>query len=338
MINDTGGIAGHKIRFIALDDGYNPARTVELTRKLVEQENVLVMFDSIGTPTNAAVRKYLNDRGVPQLFVGSGATQWGDPAHYPWSMGWQPSYGAEARVFAAYIKANLPAAKVAILYQNDDYGKDYIAGLRAVFGADYDKRIVATASYEPTDATVDSQIISLAASGAGAFVNITSPKFAAQAIRKAYDIGWHPAQFLNSVSTGVAAVLTPAGLEKSVGLIAPGYFKDPTDPQFKGDKGVAEYAAWAAKYPPGSRPQELFAVYGYSVAQTMVQVLRQAGGDLTRANVLKQATDLKGLALPMLMPGITIDTSKTEYYPIHRMRLQRFDGTRWVPFGPVIEG
>jgi branched-chain amino acid transport system substrate-binding protein len=338
MINDQGGINGRKIEFDSLDDGYSPPKTLEQTRKLVEEGNALLLFGSVGTPTNNAVRKYLNDKHVPQLFVGSGATMWGDPSRFPWTMGWQPSYQSEAQIFAAYIKSTLPAGKVGVLYQNDDYGKDYLAGLKSAFGADYKNRVVAEVSYEASDATIDSQIIALQASGADVFVNITNPKAAAQAIRKAFDIGWHPTQFLNSAAVSVDAVLTPAGLDKSTGVIAAAYFKDPGDAAVQKDPAYADYAAWAAKYLPDARPQDYFNVYGYSVAQTLVQVLKQCGDDLSRGNVMRQAANLKDLALPMLLPGIRINTSPTSFFPIHQMTLQRFDGKRWVLFGPGIDG
>jgi branched-chain amino acid transport system substrate-binding protein len=338
MINDQGGVNGHMIELDSLDDGYSPPKTLEQTRKLVEETNVLLMFGSVGTPTNNAVRKYLNDKQVPQLFVGSGATMWGDPARFPWTMGWQPSYQSEAQVFAAYIKTALPNGKIAVLYQNDDYGKDYLAGLKNAFGDDSKNRIVAEAAYEAADATVDSQIIQLQASGADVFVNITNPKAAAQAIRKAFDVGWHPTQFLNSAAVSVDAVLAPAGLERSAGVIAAAYFKDPSDPQVVKDPAYADYAAFVAKYLPESKPQEYFNVYGYSVAQTLVQVLKQCGDDLSRANVMRQAANLQDLALPMLLPGIKIGTTPTSFFPIHQMTLQRFDGKSWVLFGPVING
>jgi branched-chain amino acid transport system substrate-binding protein len=338
MINDQGGVNGRMIELHSLDDGYSPPKTLEQTRKLVEETNVLLMFGSVGTPTNNAVRKYLNDKQVPQLFVGSGATMWGDPARFPWTMGWQPSYQSEAQVFAAYIKTALPNGKIAVLYQNDDYGKDYLAGLKNAFGAEGKNRIIAEATYEAADATVDSQIIALQASGADVFVNITNPKAAAQAIRKAFDIGWHPTQFLNSAAVSVDAVLAPAGLERSAGVIAAAYFKDPSDPQVVKDPAYADYAAFVAKYLPESKPQEYFNVYGYSVAQTLVQVLKQCGNDLSRANVMRQAANLQDLALPMLLPGIKIGTTPTSFFPIHQMTLQRFDGKSWVLFGPVING
>jgi len=338
MINDQGGIDGRKIELESLDDGYSPPKTLEQTRKLVEEGNALLMFDSIGTPTNNAVHKYLNDKQVPQLFVGSGATMWGDPARFPWTMGWQPSYQSEAQIFVSYIKANLPNGKVGVLYQNDDYGKDYLAGLKNAFGAEYKARVVAEVSYEASDATVDSQIIALQGSGADVFVNITNPKSAAQAIRKAFDIGWRPTQFLNSAAVSIDAVLAPAGLEKSAGVIAAAYFKDPSDPEVQKDPAYADYAAWVAKYLPETKPQEFYNVYGYSVAQTLVQALKQCGDDLSRGNVMRQAANLKDLALPMLLPGIKINTSPTSFFPIHQMALQRFDGKSWVLFGPVIDG
>jgi ABC-type branched-subunit amino acid transport system substrate-binding protein len=336
-VNDDGGINGRKIDFLSLDDAYSPPRTVEQTRRLVEQDQVLLMFQQLGTPSNTAVHKYLNAKKVPQLFVATGASKWGDPKHFHWTMGWQPNYQTEARIYARYILENKPAGKIAVLYQNDDYGKDYLKGFKDGLGAKA-AMIVAEASYEVTDPTVDSQMVTLKASGADVFFNITTPKFAAQAIRKAYDIDWKPMHFLNNVSNSVGSVLTPAGLEKAVGVISSAYLKDPTDPQWKDDQAFRDWTAWMKKYNPDGNLADTFNVYGYSVAQTMAQVLKQCGDELTRENVMRQAANLKGFTVPMLLPGIKIDTSPTDYYPIEQMQLMKFNGKTWDLFGSAIGG
>jgi branched-chain amino acid transport system substrate-binding protein len=336
MINDQGGINGRKINLISLDDGYSPPRTVEQIRRLVEEEEVLFTFQTLGTPPNTAIQKYMNAKKVPHLFVATGATKWGDPEHYPWTMGWQPPYQHESHIYAKYLLKNKPNAKIAILYQNDDYGKDYLKGFKDGLGDKAASMIVAEASYEVTDPSIDTQIVTLQASGADTFFNITTPKFAAQAIRKVYDIGWKPLQFLNNVSISVAAVLQPAGLDKSAGLISIAFFKDPTDPTWKDDKAVKDYVAFMKKYYPEGNPDDGFNVYGYSVAQTLVPVLKQCGDDLTRENIMRQAASLKDLEVPMLLPGIRINTSPTDYYPIEQVQLIRFDGKTWVRFGELM--
>ena len=336
MINDQGGINGRKITFTSLDDGYSPPRTVEQTRRLVEQENVLLDFQPLGTPTNSAIRKYLNDQKVPQLFVATGATKWGDPQHYPWTMGWQPPYQMEGHAYAKYILEKLPNAKIGVLYQNDDYGKDYVKGLKDGLGDKAAAMIVKEVTYEVTDPTIDSQIVTLQASGADVFYNVTIPKFAAQAIRKTYDIGWKPVQFLNSVSASLATVLIPAGLEASKGIITVQYLKDPTDPRWKDDQGYKDWVGWMDKYYPGGDKTDVFNVYGYTVAATLVQALKQCGDDLSRENVMRQAANLHDLELPMLLPGIRINTSPTNFYPISQEQLARFNGKTWELFGEVI--
>jgi branched-chain amino acid transport system substrate-binding protein len=336
-INDEGGINGRKINFISLDDGYSPPRTVEQIRKLVEQDQVLLIFQSLGTPTNTAVHQYLNAKKVPQLFVATGATKWGQPKKFPWTIGWQPNYQSEARIYAKYILDHKPEGKIGILYQNDDYGKDYLTGFKAGLGDQAAKMIVAEQSYEVTDPTVDSQIISLKNSGADIFFNITTPKFAAQAIRKAADIGWKPLHFLNNVSNSVGSVLTPAGLDKSVGLITSLYQKDPTDPQWQDSPEYLDWVKWMDKYNSAGEKTDQFNVYGYNAAMTLVQVLKQCGDDLTRANIMRQAANLKNLELPMLLPGVVINTSPTDFYPIESMQLAKFDGEKWVLFGDVID-
>ena len=338
MINEQGGINGRKINFISRDDGYSPPKAVELVRQLVEQDQVLLMFDPLGTPSNTAIQGYLNDNKVPQLFVATGADKWNDPKNHPWTMGWQPSYRIEARIYARYILKNLPNAKIAVLYQNDDFGKDYLIGLREVLGAKADKMIVATQSYETTDPTVDSQVVALQGSGADVLVTAATPKFAAQAIRKVFDIGWKPTHFLTNVSISVKAVLQPAGPEKGVGIVTAGYLKEATDPQWQNTPEYKEWLAWMQKYNPSGNVADGNNAFGYSVAQTMVAVLKASGDNLTRENIMKQAASIHNLTLPMLLPGITVSTSADDFAPIKQMQLEKFDGTTWQLFGEVISG
>jgi len=336
MINDHGGINGRTIKLISLDDGYSPPKTVEQMRQLVEEDHVLADFGSLGTPTNSAIQKYMNAKKVPQLFVATGATKWGDPEHFPWTMGWQPTYQTEGHIFARYILEHEPNAKIAILYQNDDYGKDYVKGLKDGLGTKANALIVKEVTYETSDPTIDSQIVSLQSSGANVFYNVSIPKFAAQAIRKSYDIGWKPLQLLNSVSASVAATLKPAGIDKSIGIITLLYLKDPTDPQWHNNKGYEDWLAWMKKYYPGGDRTDVNNVYGYSVAQSMAQVLKQCGNNLTRENIMKQAANLHQ-TLPMLLPGVTVSTGPTQFFPIREMQLARFDGKIWKLFGNVIK-
>jgi branched-chain amino acid transport system substrate-binding protein len=336
MINEQGGINGRKINLISLDDGYSPPRTVEQIRRLVEEEEVLFTFHTLGTPPNTAIHKYMNAKKVPQLFVATGATKWGDPEHYPWTMGWQPTYQHESHIYAKYLLKNKPNAKIAILYQNDDYGKDYLKGFKDGLGDKAASMIVAEVSYEVSDPSIDTQIVSLQASGADTFFNITTPKFAAQAIRKSYDIGWKPLHLLNNVSTSVATVLQPAGLDKSVGLISSAYVKDPTDPSWKDDPGMKDYYAFMKKYYPDGNPADVSNAVAYSVAQTLVQVLKQCGDDLTRENVMRQAANLKDLEVSLALPGIKINTTPTDFYAIEQLQLVRFDGKTWVRFGELM--
>jgi len=333
-VNAEGGINGRKITFITLDDGYNPAKAVEQARKLVEQEEVLLLFQSLGTPSNSAIHKYMNQRKVPQLFVATGATKWGDPKNFPWTMGWQPSYQSEAKVFARHLLETKPDGKVAVLYQNDDYGKDYLEGFEAGLGDKAKTMIVAKASYEVTDATVDSQMVSLKSSGADVFFNVTTPKFAAQAIKKAAELDWKPLHYLNSVSNSVASVMKPAGVQAGIGIISGFYIMDPTDPNFQAAKGYRDWEAWMDKYNPGGDKKDNFNVYGYTVAQTLEQVLKQCGDELTRANVMKQAAGLD-MTLPMLIDGINVKTGPNDFYPVEREELRRFDGTSWASIGKV---
>jgi branched-chain amino acid transport system substrate-binding protein len=336
MVNDQGGINGRKINFISLDDGYSPPRTVEQIRKLVEEEEVLLTFQNLGTAHNTAIHKYMNAKKVPQLFLSTGASKWGDPEHFPWTMGWLPPYQHESRIYAKYLLKNKPEGKIAILYQNDDYGKDYLKGFKEGLGDKAAKMIVAEVTYEATDPTIDSQIVSLQSSGADVFFDISIPKFAAQAIRKAYDIGWRPLHVINNVSSSVATVLQPAGLEKSVGVISSQFVKDPTDPAWKDDKAIRNYVAFMKRYYPDGNPDDILNVYGYAAAQTLVQVLKQCGDDLTRANVMRQAANLKNLEVLGLLPGISVNTSPTDFYPLKQVQLMRFDGKRWVHFGEVL--
>jgi branched-chain amino acid transport system substrate-binding protein len=338
MLNEQGGINGRKINFISRDDGYSPPKTVELVRKLVEEDQVLFTFNILGTPPNTAVQGYLNDNKVPQLFVATGADKWNDPKNHPWTMGWQPSYRVEARIYSRYILKNLPNAKIAVLYQNDDFGKDYLTGLREGLGDKAEKMIVATKTYETTDPTVDSQVVALQGSGADTLLTAAIPKFAAQAIRKVYDIGWKPAHFLTNVSISVGSVIRPAGPEKAVGIISASYGKDPTDPQWQNGTEYKDWLAWMQKYNASSNTADTNAVYGYNASQTLIHVLKMCGNDLTRENIMKQAANIQDLKLPMLLPGIVVSTSATDFAPIKQMQLQKFDGTTWQLFGEVISG
>jgi branched-chain amino acid transport system substrate-binding protein len=338
MVNDQGGINGRKINFISRDDGYSPPKALEQVRQLVEQEQVSFLFQTLGTPSNTAIQGYLNDNKVPQLFVATGADKWNDPKGHPWTMGWQPSYRIEARIYARYILKNVPDAKIAILYQNDDFGKDYLTGLREGLGGKAEKMIVATQSYETTDPTVDSQVVALQGSGANVMVTAATPKFAAQAIRKISDLGWKPTHFLSNVSVSVKAVMQPAGPEKGVGIITAAYLKEPTDPQWQNEPEYKEWLAWMQKYDTSANVADANAVYGYTVTQTMVDVLKAAGNNLTRENIMKQAASIHDEKLPMLLPGIVVSTSATDFAPIKQMQLAKFDGTTWKLFGEVISG
>jgi branched-chain amino acid transport system substrate-binding protein len=336
MLNKQGGIKGRKINLLSVDDGANPAKTVEMTRKLVEDDKVLFLVGSAGTANNTAVQRYLNSRKVPQLFIGSGASKWGNYKDYPWSMGWAPDYQTEAAIYAQYILANIPDAKIGILYQNDDFGKDLIAGLRAGLGDRADKMIVAQASYEFTDPTVDSQIITLQASGANVFLNAATPKFAAQAIRKAADIGWKPQQFLAFISSSIGAVLTPAGIDKAAGVMTIQFLKDTSDPKWANDAGMMKYLAFLKEHFPKANPNDFIVAYGYTLIQTCEQVLRQAGDELTHENIMRQAASIKDLELPLLLPGIKINTSPTNYYPVSQAQLSKFNGKSYELIGNVM--
>ncbi len=335
MINAEGGINGRTIEFISYDDGYAPPKTVEQARKLVESDEVALLFQSLGTPTNTAIHKYMNAKKVPQLFVATGATKWGDPENFPWTMGWQPNYQTEAKIYAKHILDNEPDAKIAILYQNDDYGKDYLEGFKAGLG-DKAANIVSELPFEVADPTVDSQIVNMKASGATVFLNVATPKFAAQAIKKADEIGWKPTHYLNNVSSSVGATLTPAGLEASKGVITVGYQMDSTDPQWADNPEFVEWNAFMDKWHPDGDKTSNFTGYGYAVALTLKQVLMQAGDDLSRENIMKEAANLRQVRVPMLLPGITISTAPNDFYPIESMQLMRFNGEGWELFGDII--
>ena len=338
MLNDQGGVNGRKINFISYDDAYSPPKTVEQVRKLVEEDGVLLMLAPLGTPTNSAIQRYLNQKKVPHLFVATGATKWNDPKHFPWTMGWQPNYQSEGHVYAAYILEHQPGGKIGVLYQNDDFGKDYLKGLKDGLGAKATSMIVVEAPYETTDPTVDSQIISMKSAGADVFVNTGIPKFAAQAIRKAAEIDWKPLHVLSSVGSSVGATLRPAGLENAKDIISDGYIKDPTDPTWKDDPGYRDWVAFMDKYYPEGDKTDGGNVYGPSIAQTFVQVVKQCGDNLTRNNIMKEAANLHDFTVPMLLPGIKINTSPTDFAPIKQIQMVRFDGERWKLFGPVLSG
>jgi branched-chain amino acid transport system substrate-binding protein len=337
-INAEGGINGRKINFISYDDAYSPPKTVEQARKLVESDEVLLVFQPLGTPPNSAIHKYMNTKKVPQLFVATGATKWNDPKDFPWTMGWQPNYQSESRIYAKYILKELPNAKIAVLYQNDDYGKDYLKGLKDGLGAKAASMIVAEESFEVTQPTIDSAIVKLKSLNADVFFNVTTPKFAAQAIKKMNEIGWKPVHFLNNVSASIGAVMKPAGFENAQGIISSAYLKDTSDPQWKDDAGMKAFDEFLAKHFPEGNRIDGAVMYGYTVAQALVHVLKQCGDDLTRANVMKQAASIKGLELGGMLPGIKASTSPTDFAPISQLQLMKFKGEKWDLFGDVISG
>ena len=338
MVNDQGGVNGRKINFISYDDAYSPPKTVEQVRKLVEQDGVLLIAGPLGTPTNSAIWHYMNQKKVPQLFVSTGATKWNDPQHFPWTIGWQPNYQIEGHVYASYIMEQRPGGKIGVLYQNDDFGKDYLKGLKDGLGDKAKSMVVVEAAYETTDPTIDSQIIGMKAAGVDVFVNTGIPKFAAQAIRKAAEIQWKPLHILSSVGASVSATLKPAGLENAKDIVSDFYIKDPTDPQWKDDAGYQQWIAFMDKYYPEGDKTDGGNVYGPSNAATVVQVLKQCGDDLSRENVMRQAANLHDLTVPMLLPGITINTGATDFAPVKQVQMARFDGERWHLFGPLITG
>ena len=336
-INAEGGINGRKIKFISYDDAYAPPKAVEQARKLVESDEVLVIFNPLGTPSNTAIEKYLNTKRVPQLFVATGASRWNDPKNFPWTMGWQPSYQSEAHIYAKYLLKEKPDAKIGVLYQNDDFGKDYLKGLKDVLGAK-STMIVAEESYETSEPSIDNHIVKLKAAGVDVFISITTPKFAAQAIKKLAEIDWHPLHILSDVSASVGGVMKPAGFENSQGILSATYVKDGADPQWDNDPGMKKFYAFLEKYYPGGDKLDASVVYGYGVAQTLVQVLKQRGDDLTRANVMKQAANLKNFEPDTLLPGIKINTSPTDYAPIKQQQMMRFKGEKWELIDGIMSG
>ena len=337
MVNEQGGIAGRKITFITYDDGYSPPKTVEQVRRLIEQDRVAFLFNTLGTPTNSAIVRYVNQRKVPHLFLSTGADKWVNYQETPWTIGWQPSYRIEAQIYMKHLLAERPNPKLGILYQNDDFGKDYVIGVRDVLGPRFDS-LVRAVSHEVTDPTVDSQIVSLQNAGCDVLLTATTPKFAAQTIRRVHDLGWKPIHYLPNVSISVGTVMEPAGPEKGVGIITSAYLKDPTDPAWDNDAGMNQWRAFMQKYIPDGDMKDGSYPFAFGVAITLMQVLRQCGNDFSRENVIRQATSLKDLEVPTLLPGIRVNTSPTNYHPIRQMQLQRWIGTTWQRFGGVIEG
>jgi branched-chain amino acid transport system substrate-binding protein len=336
MINDSGGVNGRKINFISYDDGYSPPKTVEQVRKLIESDEVFLIFNALGTPTQNAVQKYHNAKKVPQLFLATGASKWNDPKDFPWTMGFQPSYRVEARIFAKYILKEKPNAKVAVFYANDDFGKDYVAGLKEVFGDKTSSILIAEESYETTEPSIDSHIVKLKGTGADVFVNISTPKFAAQAIKKMAELEWKPMHVMTDVSISIGAVMKPAGLDASEGVLSAGYLMDASDPQWKDNEGMKKFMTFIDKYMPGANISDANLVYGYAAAQTMVQVLKQAGDNLTRENVMKQAASLKDFTPDTLIPGIRINTGPDDFAPIEQLKMMRFKNGQWELFGAII--
>ena len=336
-INSEGGINGRKITFISYDDGYNPAKTVEQARKLVESDEVLLIFNSLGTANNTAIQKYMNAKKVPQLFVSTGAAKWNDPKNFPWTMGWQPSYQVEARIYAAYILKNHPGKTIGVLYQNDDFGKDYVTGLRDGLGDQANKLIVVEASYETTSPTVDSQVVQIKTANPDIFINIATPKFAAQAIKKLGELKWPPIHFLTNVSVSVGSVMKPAGYDNSQGILSAAYLKDPKDPQWKTDAGLNEWRTFMTKWYPEGDQEDAATVFGYGIAQGLEQVLRQCKDDLTRANIMKQAANLN-FEIGIYLPGTRIKTSPTDFAPLEQLQMMRFKGESWELFGPLMSG
>jgi branched-chain amino acid transport system substrate-binding protein len=335
-INAEGGINGRKINFITYDDGYSPPKAVEQARKLVESDEVLVVFNPLGTPSNTAIEKYMNSKKVPQLFVATGATKWNEPKEFPWTMGWQPSYQSEARIYAKYLLKEKPGAKIGVFYQNDDFGKDYLKGLKDGLGAKAASMIIAEEGYETSEPSIDSHIVKLKASGADVFISITTPKFAAQAIKKLAEMNWTPLHIVSNVSASVGGVIKPAGFENAQGILSAAYAKDGADAQWNDDPGMKKFYDFLAKYDPDANKLDGSVVYGYGAAQTLVQVLKQCGDDLTHENVMKQAASLKSFTPDTLLPGVTINTSATDFAPIKQLQMMRFKGEKWELFGEII--
>ena len=336
-LNAEGGINGRKIEFISYDDAYSPPKAVEQARKLVESDEVLLIFNSLGTPSNSAIQNYLNGKKVPQLFVASGAAKWNDPKRFPWTMGWQPNYQVEARIYGAYILKNYPGKTIGVLYQNDDFGKDYLIGLHEALGAQANKLILIEASYETSAPTVDSQVVQIRGANPDIFINVTTPKFAAQAIRKIAELSWHPVHFLTNVSVSVGAVMKPAGFDNEQGILSAAYLKDPKDPQWKNDPSMNEWRAFMSKWYPEGDQDDAATVFVYGVAKGLEQVLRQCGDNLTRENIMKQAANLD-FEIGVYLPGTRIKTSPTDFAPIEQLQMMRFKGESWELFGPVMSG
>jgi branched-chain amino acid transport system substrate-binding protein len=337
-VNDQGGVAGRKINFISYDDAYSPPKTVEQVRRLVEQDQVACLFNTLGTPTNSAIHKYVNQKKVPHLFVATGAEKWADPKDFPWTIGWQPSYQVEAKIYAKYILAQNPNPKIAIMYQNDDFGKDYVVGLKAQLGANYSKYVVKETSYESTDATVDSQAVTMKDSGADVLVAAPIPKFAAQLIRKVYDMNWKPLFLMSNVAISVGATMTPAGPEKAIGMVSSLYLKDQTDPAYANDSGMNDWRQFMKDYIPNGDLTDGGYIAAYGSAQTMLQTLKQCGDDFSRENIMRQATNIKDEVCATLINGITVNTSPTDYHPVSQLQLAKWDGKTWVRFGDVMSG
>src|SRR3981081_4207356 len=336
-INEEGGINGRKINFISYDDGYNPAKTVEQARKLVESDEVLLMFNQLGTPGNSAIQKYMNTKKVPQIFVSSGAAKWNDPKNFPWTIGWQPSYQVEARIYAAYILKNYPGKTIGVLYQNDYFGKDYLIGLHEGLGDQSDKLITIEASYETSSPTVDSQVVQIKAANPDIFINVSTPKFAAQAIKKIGELKWTPVHFLTNVSVSVGSVMKPAGYEYGQGILSAAYLKDPQDPKWKNDPAMNEWRAFMTKYYPEGDQEDVSTTFGYGIAKGLEQVLRQCKDDLTRENVMKQAANLN-FEIGVYLPGTHIKTGPTDFAPLEQLQMIRFKGESWELFGPLMSG
>jgi branched-chain amino acid transport system substrate-binding protein len=335
MVNEKGGVNGRKINLVSLDDSYNPPKSVEQIRKLVENEGVSFIFNSLGTPSNTAIQPYLNEKKVPQLFVATGADKWADPAKFPWTMGWQPSYRLEAQIYGKYLLKEKPNAKLCVLYQNDDFGKDYLTGIKQGLGDQYDKIVIKTASYEASDPTIDSQVVALQGAGCDALLTAAIPKFAAQTIRKVFDIGWKPLFLMSNVSISRTAVFQPAGLDKSTGIISGLYLNDPADPTLADDPGMKEYRDFMAKYLPDMDPNDANSVYAFGVSTTLVKVLTQCGNDLSRENIMKQAASISKLPIAVAVKGIDVNTSATNFHPISQMQLGKFNGKSFERFGEV---
>jgi len=338
MINDQGGINGRKITFVSYDDGYSPPKAVEQARKLVESDEVLAVFNPLGTPSNTAIQKYLNGKKVPQLFVATGATKWNDPKNFPWTIGWQPSYQSEAQIFAKFLMKEKPNGKIAVLYQNDDFGKDYLKGLKDGLGAKAATMIIAEESYETSEPSVDSHIVKLKSLNPDVVLEVATPKFAAQSIKKIAELSWKPLQIVVNVSLSIGSVMKPAGLDASQGVLTAAYAKDGADPRWNDDPGMKKWTAFLDKYMPGADRTDSSLVYGYGAAQTLVKVLEMCGDDLTRANVMKQAASLKNFVPDTMLPGVKLNTSPTDFAPISQLQMQRFEGEKWVPFGEIISG